>query len=360
MATMPNLGQLLFQQTTSAPWAPKPQPSLVQKLNSPTVGVKSTAPATLSANTTRTTTTNSAPRTSSSSSSQSAPEVSAPDTSGITNQINENYQNALNLINQRAAALPGYQAQDTGYVTDQYGNMVKSLQQGQQSAQEKLGLAGQAVQANKATSIADLGSNLRQMMNATQMQLGALGAGDSSASQVMAPYAFSKIAAKEGAGIQRQANQQLADIESKKVDLQSTYNTQLAGIEQWKGDQLNQLTQYYRGLQSQIEDAKMNASAERGQQLQQLEVGLFNTATQKAQQIETEARNYQASLSQWATQRIAELNNARMAMTQNANFDPQQMTFNELGGMNMGSQGGDALQTYISRKAKDLYGTTGF
>lgn len=283
---------------------------------------------------------------------------SGPDDSAIRDSIDSRYNDAMKYLDQKAGLLPSRQAEDTGFVNEQYNTQLTGLDQSNQAAQQKLDAARNTVSTNKANSIRELGSNLRQMLTATGMQLGAMGAGDSSASQVMAPYAYSKLANQGRGDILRQSNQQYADIDQKAVDVQNTYTTEKSNIDSWRSTQMRSLQDYYRQLQDQIDSLRQNASAERQQAIQQLESFNYQNIVNRANEIESAARDYAQSLDAWAKERLAGLNDAKIQLSQNANYSPEAIAQSEMSSMSTYSNPEEMFYNplaYIKKKTTQSY-----
>lgn len=221
-------------------------------------------------------------------------------------------------------------------VGDTYNTIFGGLDQAKQAGMNKLGMAREEVGRRSANSIQDLKQNLNQVMRNTGMQLGAMGAGDTSASQVMAPYAYTKMAGQEFGGIQRQANDQFGQIDQKGVDLEQEYGQMYNQTEIEKSQQIEMIRSEVGSQIARIREMIPQVDAQRAQALAGLEQSLLGQAQQQLMQIQAEDRQRKDSLQQWALQRVAQLQDAQLQMNNTANFDPQAIAFNELksvGGM---------------------------
>jgi hypothetical protein len=258
----------------------------------------------------------------------------------LRGQIDDRYTSYLGGINQAQSLIPQRQQEDMGFLQNKYGQFQQGLEGARQGAYDKLGMARSGVAERRAGSITELGQNLGSLMRSTALELGAAGAGDSSASEVMAPYAFAKLGNQGFADINRQANTQYNEIDMQEVDVANTYQSEIGSLQQWLGDQEQQVTTYYRGLLDQLEAEKRGANDVKMEALQQLELGIFNQAEAQVAAIQQQARDYALQLDSWAKERLATLNDAKIQIQNSANFNPRDIVQSELQGLNMG--GGNA------------------
>lgn len=229
--------------------------------------------------------------------------------------------------------IPWYDQQQGERIKDlgsTYDTVFSGLSQGKQAAQDKLGLSEQEVKRRQANSIQDLQQNLNQVMRATGMQLGAMGAGSTSASQVMAPYAYTKMAGKEFGNISRQAMDQFGQIDQKRVDLETEFASLYNQTELEKQSKINEIKSYYGDKVSQIRELMTQVDPQRAQALAGLQKGLLDQAYQKLNDLQAEDRARKDGIQQWALQRMAQLNDAKIQLQNTGNYDPQAIVRNEL------------------------------
>lgn len=145
--------------------------------------------------------------------------------------INDTYKSYTKELDRLAGYLPNWEREDTNQLIGNFDYAGQQLGVARDTAMNKLGISRSNVEQNTAKSINDLQQNLRNMMKATNMQLGAMGAGDSSASQVMAPYAYAKLGSQNRNQVLDQRNSQLSDIDMKELDVISVYDTEKIKLE---------------------------------------------------------------------------------------------------------------------------------
>jgi hypothetical protein len=155
------------------------------------------------------------------------------------------------------------------------------------------------VNESQATSLKDLGENVKNLFQAGNTYLGARGAGDSSAAN-MYSYAISKMGSKGRADIMSQANQRVQQIGD-------IYNTEKARITSELTSTLGQIAQWFYQSQQALRDKIGQAGLGKQQNIAQESQTIYNYALQAKQQVEAQLTNQQSMLTQWA------LNNSKTA-----------------------------------------------
>ena len=193
------------------------------------------------------------------------------------------YTNQLNdMLN---VGLPGQQQAQNQIAQTSYDQGVNTL--GTQRDQST-----QAVNKQQASSLKDLGSNVKNLFQSGNVYLGARGAGDSSAANQYS-YAISKMGTQARGDILTQANDrmnQIGDIYKSETNrLESEKTTRIAQISDW----FNQAQNAVRG---QIVQARLGKS----QDIQQLSTNIYNQALQAMNALQAETANRRSSLEAWA------------------------------------------------------------
>jgi len=253
------------------------------------------------------------------------------------NRIRSNIESAFNQymsqLDRMAGLIPQMQQEQAGFVSQQFGSMLSQLGTEKQAVEQRLETYRQDVEARKKAGLSEIEQNLRNLLKATGMQLGAMGAGSSSASQVIAPYAIAKQGARAQAQVIKGANEQFAELDRKMIDVQTTYDTQKSQIDQWKNDKLMELSNTYNQLKLQIEQAKAQAPLQKAEALNRLDQALLQNAIQMANYYEQSANQYKMALDAWVRDRIAQLQNFKIQLSQSANFNPVELTYDALRGI---------------------------
>lgn len=270
---------------------------------------------------------------------------------GLANNLRSSYDQWINQI-------PTDMETDIKGIQDAYRQVKQGIGSAWDSAKQGLDVNRQKVDQYKQSAIQDLVNNLNNVYRATNMQLGAVGAGDSSASQVMAPYAFAKMGSQARSGIMRDANSQFTDIDAQEIDTNNQYQQSLSNIDLQSTQEVEKLRQDYRAKKQEIEQLKMNASVEEQRALQNLDESLLSQAYNRLNEISNWKLNMQNQVQTWAQNRLAQLNDAKLSLQNTANFDPQQIVASEisgLGDLGMGYNQGGYDQVSALAKARKKY-----
>lgn len=195
---------------------------------------------------------------------------------------------------------------------------------------EKLQAGKQEVNARTASSIKDLQNNLQNVLRGATMQFGAMGAGDTSATRTMLPYAYTKLAGAQEGNIRGQGNDQLFQIDQEQRDTELNFTNMWRQTEVDKETNLQGIRDYYGEAIRNVQSEMARAPLAKQQALAQLNQSLFSEALQNLRQLESEDRQQKENLRSWATSRMSELNNLKLELAGSASFSPQDIVWNEL------------------------------
>lgn len=203
---------------------------------------------------------------------------------GIQQQYNSAIQGGSNLIGQNQANLPINQANLNNYTLAQE-NAARATNQNQVNTYNT---QKQGVQNQQNLSLANLADQIRGQNQGLQAQLGAVGAGNSSAvGQGQLALAHEQNANR--ANIQQQTGANVANIDALIQQTQSTLDPYLATLQAYKQQQSDQILQNYNTLQTQLEQSIGTAQGEEKARLamfgQQLQDSAGAALTQLDQQI---------------------------------------------------------------------------
>ena len=173
--------------------------------------------------------------------------------------------------------------------TAQEGIASTQLQSGQEQ-----------IEGQRASSLRDIGSNIKNAFQAGNIYLGARGAGDSSAANQY-QFALSKEAGKQSGALNEFVNTQ-------KNQLQANYDTQMGEIAQW-----------FANAQTQIQQQIASGQLSKSQDITNLSKDILNQALAYKQQIQQDASNRYNALVEWAASNSTNINQ----LTQNISQIPQ-------------------------------------
>lgn len=191
------------------------------------------------------------------------------------------------------------------------------------------------------------------------MQFGAMGAGDTSATRTMLPYAYTKMAGQQEGSIRNQANQQLFEIDQEERDTELKFSEMWRQSETEKETQLQGIKDYYGNAIKNVQYALAQAPAEKAQALANLNQSLLAEAQANLRNLEAYDRQQKDDIKKWATNRVSELNNLKLQLSGSANFSPQDIMWNELSvqGVNPGQNGqGMDFSNYVTATRKKYLG----
>lgn len=170
-------------------------------------------------------------------------------------------------------------------VNNQYQNQANALQGQQAQGHRNLTLAQNQVDDGKAKSLNDLRNQVQTMGMSYNNQLGAYGAGDSSAAG-MIQQALSGMASKNRANVMDSAAQQGQQIQLQGQDLDTEFNNNLKSLDDWKAASLNDIATKFLQQKQQIQQQMVGANADRYQALAQADASYTNQAIQQLAQLE--------------------------------------------------------------------------
>lgn len=194
--------------------------------------------------------------------------------------------------------------------------------------------------ANRQKTLRDLSTNLMQMFQQGNAQLGVRGASDSSAAGQYA-YALTKMGNQQRGDVQSQYDQNL-------FKLKNTYDTETKNLELQKNSQLQQIAQWFSEAQSALQGQKGQLAFQQSQQA-------LNTALQLADRVNQEAQSRRATLDQWAANHATSFQQLQGQLAQNSQFQATIPTFQGITG---GQQQGAGMATGYGQDTtrKDIFG----
>lgn len=242
-----------------------------------------------------------------------------------------------------------------------YEQIFGGLGEQRQTNLEKLEAGRGQVTSRQDASIKGLQQNLLNTQRGMTMQLGALGAGDTSATQTMMPYAYNKIAGQQESGIRLQANQQLFEIDNQQRDTELQFSQMQRQTEVEKEQSLQGIRNYYGEAIQRVQTALAQAPLDKQRDLSALSQSLLSEAMSNLRNLESQYVQRQNQIKDWAVTRMSELNNARLQLAGTANFSPRDITYQELQMLNAPTATGVGTGTEFwnpmaaAKKVRDEY-----
>lgn len=248
------------------------------------------------------------------------------------NSFSNAYNPLFSQLDSMAGLIPGYQQQREQGVQNMYGSQVGEIQGSRDSAMAGLDVSKQQVAQRQANSVRDLQENLRNMLQAGNIQLGVGGAGDSSAKDMLS-FALSKAAARSGADISNQAQAMYTDIDMQGNQIKATYDDNLAKLATWRDNNLSEVTKWAQEMLMNIESQKATAKGQQAAALAANETNIINNALSRLQQIDDQVSSWNKGIQEWALNRMAQIDDAKAKISGYGKYTPGQITAQELQGL---------------------------
>ena len=231
-----------------------------------------------------------------------------------------------------AGLIPQQQQQREQGIQNMYGSQVGEIQGARDSAMAGLDVSKQQVAQRQAKSVRDLQENMRNLLQAGNIQLGVGGAGDSSAKDMLS-FALSKAAGRSGADISNQAQAMYTDIDMQGNQIKATYDDNLAKLATWRDTNLSEVTKWAQEMLMNIESQKATARGQQAQALAANETNIINNALSRLQQIDDQVSYWNKGIQEWALNRMAQIDDAKAKISGYGKYTPGQITAQELQGL---------------------------
>lgn len=211
------------------------------------------------------------------------------------NFVNQAYDTKIAGLQSVLDTLQPQQDAATLNVNNQYQNQSNALTTQKAQGDRNLNIASDQVQSSKAHSLNDLRSQVETMGMNYNNQLGAYGAGDSSAAQLL-QQALGGMASKNRYGVMTNAAQQDQAITLQKGDLQSEFDNNLKSLGDWKNSSLNDIATKFLQQKQAIQQQMVGANADRYQALAQADAAYTNQAIAQLSNLENVYRSQASQL----------------------------------------------------------------
>lgn len=200
-----------------------------------------------------------------------------------------------------------------------------------QESQSELQKQEQKNEANQVKTLKDIAENIRNLMQAGNVYLGSMGAGDSSATNQYA-YALTKLGSQQRGDVVSQTRGIWSEIQDRmskvaniftqeKNRINSEYNMQVADISQWLVEQ-----------QNQIKQLKAQGQLQKGEDIQALTDNLYNIAVQNISNIKNYYTDQTAALQEWALNNSKSLQEAQQKLQGAGSFIASTPQYGQISG----------------------------
>lgn len=147
-----------------------------------------------------------------------------------------------------------------------YQDNMNQLQGAHDQGVRDLGIARDTVNRNRAMSLDDIAKQVEQMGMSYNNQLGAYGAGNSSAAGLI-QQALAGQAAKNRQSVLQGSTDQLQAIGNQQNDLETQFQQQHTALDHWKQSQAAQIMDTFNQQMRQLQESIVNAQGDKAQYL---------------------------------------------------------------------------------------------
>lgn len=254
------------------------------------------------------------------------------------NQISSGYDDYVSGLSGLENTYNSQQNDEVASNDRVYSQIFGGLDDQKKASLERLDTNRGVVSGRQNEAITGLKENLGQMIRNTGMQLGGMGAGDTSASQVMMPYAYTKIAGQEEGGIRRQANDQLFQIDQQEKDTVDKHMELWRQTEVDKENAKQQIKNFYSQKLQQIQMERINAPKEKAQALANLSQNLLSEARSRLSALDSAVLERKAQIQASGQSAMGSLSAMRQQLQNTATFTPQNINYDPLASAQVNSQ----------------------
>lgn len=202
-----------------------------------------------------------------------------------TNTINSTFAAPVANFDALYADLDRTKAFNEGQIESQYGTSRGGLDLSYNQGTENLNKSQAGVDYTKSSSLRELGSNLDSAMRARLSQIGAKGAGSSSAGYQLAMGIHDTGDQARGSLID-QAGQQYGAIDLSRKHLGEQHDQAIKQLDDWKIGEIAKITNDYLTSKAQLDREKAGADASRQAALAAQSVTLAQQAAANLAQVQ--------------------------------------------------------------------------
>ena len=271
--------------------------------------------------------------------------------------VNRSFDVKLAGLQSQLDSLGAQQGAGERNINNQYGTKDVRLAEDRAVGLKNLASSMQQVQDSRARGLKGLADQMRQKSMSYNNQLGAMGAGDSSASQLL-NFALGQQASGARGDLVRNASGQEVAINNQQADLERSYQRNKQDLDQWKQDSLAELANKFAEIKNQIANQMADANLSRQQQLAQYDAGVTQAAINQLSNIENMYRQQSADLTNRFSSMYAPTSIQVDPNLQQYNVQP--ISVGQLAGMSMPQAvNPEAAQQAILRKRLEEQQVTG-
>lgn len=207
-----------------------------------------------------------------------------------TRQSNINFVNAafdtqMAGLQDKLNVLPYQQRAGELNIQNQFQTSRNKLDTSHAQGTRNLDMSDRSILDSRERGIKSISDQLRQQSMSYNNQLGASGAGDSSAAGLI-NVALGGQASRNRGDLVRNASGQTVAVANQRADLETSFKQNIADLDNWKTQQLSDLQEKFLNLKNEIAGQMANASIQRQQQLAQYDAAVTQQAIQQLSNIQ--------------------------------------------------------------------------
>lgn len=199
--------------------------------------------------------------------------------------INAQFNAQKAQYNSQLRALDPQRDAAEGRILNQYTTRSNDLKADYAKGQRNLTTSRNTIVGERERGLDSIRRQLQQQAMSYGNQLGAYGAGDSSAAELI-NTAIAGGAAKNRGNLLTNTSQQLTSVDTQEKDLEDSFNRNVRDLGVWKQQTLSDIADRFLAQKQKIQVALQTADAQRANQLAQLDENLTNEAIAKLNQLE--------------------------------------------------------------------------
>jgi len=259
--------------------------------------------------------------------------------------ISNKWSGYFSGLDQLMGGLPG-QADILKSTADiQSGQQQADLLASTEEQKAALGKQTQQTQVGQVKTLKDISNNIRNLMQAGNVYLGARGAGDSSAINQYA-YALTKLGSQQRGDVVTQVNQTLNDINDRLTKVGNIFTQEKNRIGSELSVQINNIATWLADQQQAIKQAKLQGELDKSTDIQALTDNLYNIAVQEATKLQNAYQEQTSALQTWALNNSTSLKEAQSKLSGYGSFQAPALSYKSISGTPQFDQSGNMAVQY--------------
>lgn len=211
--------------------------------------------------------------------------------------VNRSFDVKLAGLQGQLDTLPAQQNAANLQLQNQYQTSANKLDTSRAQGLRNLDTSRNQIADSRTRGLKSIADQLRQQGMSYANQLGAYGAGDSSAAQLI-NFALSGQASRNRGDLVRNASDQATAVDTQQADLETAYKQNMDDLTNWKQTQLADLAAKFADIKNNIANEMANANLQRQQQLAQYDAGVTQSAIAQLSNIENMYKQQAAETTQ--------------------------------------------------------------